>query len=150
VGGNNLSGSLPTEIGFLTTISNLYLCEWASMNNRVKIDSHPVRLSYTFLVLLVSCRMTAGNALTGPIPSEIGNLSALDDLFLGKWAFMNRVKNDSHPVRLSHTFLVLLDSSRMTDNNLLTDPMPTAEIESIPMLLFCILSKLLGKMFVVS
>jgi hypothetical protein len=94
--------------------------------------------------------MTGNNELTGPIPSEIGNLSALDYLYLSKWAFMNRVKNDSRPVRLSHTFLVLLDTSRMTDNNALTDPMPTAEIENLDTINYCQLSKLLGEMLVVS
>jgi hypothetical protein len=52
---------------------------------------------------------------------------------------------------LPHTFLVLLDASRMTDNNALTDPMPTEEIESLNGLSgnTCKLSKLLGEMFIV-
>jgi hypothetical protein len=96
--------------------------------------------------------MTARNGLTGPIPSEIGFLTKIQYLNLCKWAFffINSVKNVSHPVRLSHAFLVLLDSSRMTDNNELTDPMPKAEIESMGSNFSCDLSKLLVEMFVVS
>jgi hypothetical protein len=70
--------------------------------NRVKSDSHPVRFSHTFLVLLVSSRMIVGNALTDPIPSEVGNLSALGWLHLCEWASINRVKNDSLRAQLSH------------------------------------------------
>jgi hypothetical protein len=73
--------------------------------NRVKKDSHPVQLSHTFLVLLDSSRMTDNNGLTGPIPSEIGNLASLEILYFGEWALVNRVKKDSHPVQLPHTFL---------------------------------------------
>jgi hypothetical protein len=107
---NNLSGSLPTEIGFLTTIKSLYFCEWPSING-VKKEFHPVLLSHTFLVLLDSSRIAAGirgnngNELNGPIPTEIGNLSALEALILCEWASINRVNKDPDPVRLSHTFL---------------------------------------------
>jgi hypothetical protein len=94
--------------------------------------------------------MTDDNYLTGLIPTEIGNLSALEYLWLGEWPSINRLKNDSHPVRLSHTFLVLLDSSRMTGYNNLTGPIPTEEIESLPSLTDCYLSKLRGELFVVS
>jgi hypothetical protein len=120
----NLSGSFPTEIGFLRTIRTLNFREWPSINS-VKKEFHPVLLSHTFLVLLDSSRMTGDNALTGPIPTEIGNLSALKYLYLREWASINGVKKEFSSVRLSHTFLVLLDSSPMTDNNELTGPIPT-------------------------
>jgi hypothetical protein len=112
---NDLNGSIPTEIGNLSELEFWYMCEWAFLNC-LKNDSHPVRLSYTFLVLLDSSRMTGGNDLIGPIPSEIGNLSKLYVLSLCDWAFINRVMNDSHPVKLSHTFLVLLDSFPPNDS----------------------------------
>jgi hypothetical protein len=121
---NLLTGPIPTEIGNISALRYLILCEWASMN-RVKNDSHYVRLSHTFLVLLDSPRMIASNALPGPIPTEIGNLLVLRYLQLCEWASINGVKKEFHFVRLSHTFLVLLDSSRMTDNNELTGPIPT-------------------------
>jgi hypothetical protein len=109
-GYNALTGTIPTEIGNMSAHVNLDFCEWAFIN-RVKKDSHPVRLSYTFLLHLDdSSRMTGSNALTGTIPTEIGNMLALVDLDLGEWAFVNCVQTDSHPMRLSHTFLVLLDS----------------------------------------
>jgi hypothetical protein len=146
---NALTGPIPSEIGNASALIYLYSCEWATMNC-VKKKFHPVRLSHTILVLLDFSRMTANNDLTGPIPSEIGNLSALEYLYLCECASMNRVKKKFYPVRLSHTFLVLLDSSRTTDNNTLTDPMPHAEIASLP-LQDCILSlsKLFGEMFII-
>jgi hypothetical protein len=88
---NALTGPVPNEIGNMSALRGLYLCESAFIS-RVKKDSHPVRLSHTFLVLLEHSRMTDNNALTGSIPKKIGNISALSSLYLGEWAFMSRVK----------------------------------------------------------
>jgi hypothetical protein len=44
------------------------------------------------------------NELTGTIPTEIGNLSVVRSFYLGEWAFISRAKKDSNPVRLPHTF----------------------------------------------
>jgi hypothetical protein len=121
---NALTGLIPTEIGKISVLQDLSLGECASMN-RVKKDFHPVRLSHSFLAMLDSPRMTDQNTITGPIPTEIGNLSALIYLRLCEWAFIHGVKKDSRPIRLSHTFLALLDSSQTTDNNALTGPIPT-------------------------
>jgi hypothetical protein len=104
-GYNLLTGPIPFEIGELASLEQLMLFEWASVNG-VKKDSRPVRLSHTFLVLLDSSRMTAGNDLTGPILSEIIYLWRLVVLDLREWASIKCVNKDSHPVRLSHTFLV--------------------------------------------
>jgi hypothetical protein len=119
-----LTGPIPSEIGKLLALQKFELCEWAFIND-VKQKCHPVQSSHTFLVLLDSSQMTAINAFTGLIPTEIGNVSALRDLSLGECASTNRVKKEFHPVQLSHTFLALLYSSRMTDNNALTGPIPT-------------------------
>jgi hypothetical protein len=141
---NDLTGPIPSEIGNLAALQELWLCEWTFID-RVKNDSPPVRLSHTFLVLLDSSRLTAENELTGPIPSEIGHLEALQKLFLCEWTFIDRVKNDSPPIRLSHTFLVLLGSSRMTVRNELTGSIP----QGVGKISMCRLSKSFGEMFFV-
>jgi hypothetical protein len=104
---NALTGPIPSEIANLSELIVLYLCEWAFIKC-VKDGSHPVRLSHTFLALLDSSTMTVDNDLTGPIPSEIGNIKALYGLYLCEWTSIDGVKNGSRPVRLSHTFLVML------------------------------------------
>jgi hypothetical protein len=92
--------------------------------------------------------MTANTALFGPIPSEIGKLLKLQYLYLCEWASINGAKKEFHPVRLSHTFLVPLASSRMTDNNSLSGFIP-AELGNLE-LIACQLGKSLAAMFVAS
>jgi hypothetical protein len=122
---NALTGRIPSEIGNASALQHLFLGEWASIEH-VKKMFNPVQLSHTFPLLLHSFRMTAQNVLTGPIPSEVGKASTLQYLTMCEWASINRVTKKCLPVRMSHTFLVLLNfSSRMIDGNALTGPIPT-------------------------
>jgi hypothetical protein len=78
---NTLTGPIPSEIGNISELENLYLCEWASIN-RVEKRVFLSDFLILFLNLLDSSRMTDKNALTGLIPSEIGNLWPLQVLSL--------------------------------------------------------------------
>jgi len=71
--GNELTGSIPPEIGNLTNLTRLYL------NNNQLTGSIPPEIgnltNLTGLILF-------NNQLTGEIPSEIGNLTNLTQLYL--------------------------------------------------------------------
>ena len=63
---NSLTGSIPTEIGRLTRITQLFFF-----------------LSYLFSLFLTRIfRPLHDNSLTGPIPTEIGKLIQLKSMFL--------------------------------------------------------------------
>jgi len=73
--GNNLTGSLPAEIGYLSKLQRLYLgnnhitggipLELGNLNSLMRLDLY-------------------NNQLSGSIPAEIGNLSNLENLYLDK------------------------------------------------------------------
>jgi len=71
---NQLTGSIPSEIGNLNSLQYLYLDENQLAGS---IPSEIGNLNSLEDLLLY------GNQLTGSIPSEIGNLNSLTDLDLG-------------------------------------------------------------------
>jgi Leucine-rich repeat (LRR) protein len=73
LGGNNLGGSIPPEIGNLTNLTELYL-----YNNQItgSIPSEIGNLTNLEVLSLYN------NQITGSIPSEIGNLTNLEVLYL--------------------------------------------------------------------
>ena len=84
LGGYGLQGEIPTEVGNLTSLTQLYL------------DS---------------------NLLTGPIPTELGGLTSLTELYLD-----SNLLTDSIPSGLGN----LASLTRLyLDSNLLTGPIPT-------------------------
>jgi hypothetical protein len=70
--GNSLTGSLPTELGALTKLTNLSMCK---CNEQVEVMKRRV----SHFVLLPP----ASNSLTGSLPTELGALSELQYLILG-------------------------------------------------------------------
>jgi Leucine-rich repeat (LRR) protein len=70
---NQLTGSIPPELGNLSYLANLYL------NNNQLSGSIPPELGNTNLAYTLSL---ANNLLTGSIPPELGDLVGLDQLYL--------------------------------------------------------------------
>jgi hypothetical protein len=72
--GNNLSGNIPPELGYLSNLRNLYL-----NNNQLSGNIPPELTNLSNLRYLV----LASNQLSGNIPPELGYLSNLEYLHLG-------------------------------------------------------------------
>ena len=94
---NEFTGSLPSKIGLLTGLSSLGLCKWkylvdhlvclkfsfAAINNLSVIESNHKYLMFFFTIIAPD-----GNEFNGSLPSEIGLLTGLSNLDLGKWKYL--------------------------------------------------------------
>jgi len=94
---NQLNGTIPTEIGKLTSLTYLfvYIYQFAS-----------------FLLCLTSFffdRDLDTNQITGAIPTELGNLILLTDLFV---SFFPKSKNE-HKIQKQYTFLILTKKKKL-------------------------------------
>ena len=72
--GNNLNGTIPTELGNLTALTSLSLF-WNQLRGIIPTELDNLT-ALTELAL-------GGNQLSGTIPTELGNLTALTELVLG-------------------------------------------------------------------
>jgi hypothetical protein len=87
--GNNLSGSLPTEIGILLDLSILDFRRYSFVGNsdassiQALIYCPPFSVNHS---KFTNNTTTAGNSLSRTIPTEIGQLTKLLSLHLGKYA----------------------------------------------------------------
>jgi hypothetical protein len=79
---NDLTGSIPSEIGWMTSLSILYLSKFACFSIRSSSETTLTHMSR----LLLSCVIVllAFNGLSGSIPGEIGNLPGITALYLSK------------------------------------------------------------------
>ena len=90
---NQLTGSIPSEIGLLTSLKVIYLGKWL---NQLLCCC----LLWFFILVFSPCHFNVyhvllsntlgGNDLTGSIPSEIEFLTSLETIYIGKW--LNRIK----------------------------------------------------------
>ncbi len=104
---NQLTGSIPPELGNLSYLANLYL------HNNQLTGSIPPQLGNTSLDYTLGL---ANNQLTGSIPPQLGNLVGLDQLYL-----QNNQLTGSIPLELGNiTRLKWLDLS----SNQLTGSIP--------------------------
>jgi len=93
LGGNQLSGSIPSELGLLTNVEWIYLGKYGRRVD-LCLEEHGWNPSSTsnfvFFSLLhdalmyLSSFVLGFNNLDGTLPSELGNLSNLKQLYLGK------------------------------------------------------------------
>ena len=94
---NQLSGTIPSEIGNLTNLTSLYL------NNNQFTGSIPSAIGN--LTNLTSLYLNY-NQLTGEIPSEIGNLTNLTSLYLNNNQFTGSIPSAiGNLTNLTHLFL---------------------------------------------
>ena len=110
LGNNNLTGSIPPELGRLSTLTGLYL------NNNNLTGSIPPELGNLSSFFLERLWLYDNN-LTGSIPPALGRLSKLTDLRLH-----NNSLTGSIPPELASLHLLVLD---LGTNNL-TGSIPTA------------------------
>ena len=81
LGDNNLSGTIPAELGNLSLLGTLRLGPPIAGLYPGNNLTGPIPAELGNLTRLVFLELTANN-LTGPIPAELGNLTALGDLSL--------------------------------------------------------------------
>jgi hypothetical protein len=88
-----LSGQLPTELGLLTTLQELHICKFATASSSEFFDT--IALFGIVLQSISSTVVEDWNDLTGPIPSELGLLTGLDTLRLGKFVIVANSELDT-------------------------------------------------------
>jgi hypothetical protein len=90
--GNQLTGPIPSELGRLTILEQFYLCEFATV---FRSDLDTIILLGSASQFISSTVVVDDNALTGPIPSELGRLTSLgEQLNLCKFATVSSSELD--------------------------------------------------------
>ena len=89
LGSSQLSGTIATSIGLLTSLTELDLCKWIIKGIPSTTSStlfvFNVSISYICAIIFICNKNnTDGNDLFGPIPTEIGLLTNIIDLVLSK------------------------------------------------------------------
>ncbi|HTY63705.1 MAG TPA: hypothetical protein VMG30_15770 [Acidobacteriota bacterium] len=92
---NNLSGSVPAQLGNLTYLWGLYFT-----NNKLT-GSIPPELGY---LTNLEALYLSSNQLTGSMPPELGNLSSLQGLYLDKNQLTGSMLPSGDPAREFGTF----------------------------------------------
>jgi len=88
IGGNNLNGTIPSELFLLKNLEAISLCKYGRRVD-LCLEEHGLNLSSTsnfaFFSLLLDELISAGSNLTGSIPSELGLLTNLERIDLSKY-----------------------------------------------------------------
>ncbi|MCP5050278.1 MAG: hypothetical protein GY940_24135, partial [bacterium] len=102
---NNLTGSIPPELGNLSNLESLFL-----YNNQLNGSIPPELADLSNLVEL----HLSGNQLSGSIPTELGNLSKLISLYLSS----NRLSGNIPPElgNLSSLSFLYLNDNQLSGN----------------------------------
>jgi len=126
LGINNLSGSIPSELGLLTNLEWIWLGKYG---RRVDLcweeyGWNPFSTSnFVFFVLLHDALILDDNQLSGSIPSELGLLTNLERIILGKYGRRVDFCWEEHGWNPSSTsyfvfFSLLHDALILAENNL--------------------------------
>jgi hypothetical protein len=98
---NSLTGTIPTEIGSMTSLVSLYVCKLSSVAfhghrpcwvflERIPIIfelvgcAHNVSVRSPYLLVTLFFEISDSNSLTGTIPTEIGMMTSLVNLWISK------------------------------------------------------------------
>jgi len=85
---NDLSGTIPSELGLLTNVEVIHLCKYGRRVD-LCLEEHGWNPSSTsifaFFSLLLDALILADNNLSGAVPSELFALPNLNGIFVGKW-----------------------------------------------------------------
>ena len=86
---NELTGNIPSELGMMSSLQQLWLSKWYNYTrhdwNYIHFEKY---LSYKFdahIDSFCSDFALASNQLTGSIPSDLGTISSLLNFILSKW-----------------------------------------------------------------
>jgi hypothetical protein len=107
---NSLSGTIPTSMGALLGLNDLYLGEFLSSFPRAYgLLSLSLSPSHAFL----SCCCLDSNPLSGTVPTELGALTKLTRLELRKlWIALYRLSMNANNPVLTHARIVCFEQTR--------------------------------------
>jgi len=135
---NDLSGSIPSELGLLTNVWIFSLCKYS---RRVDLcwEEHGLNPSsisnFAFFPLLHDALILADNQLSGSIPSELGRLKNVERIHLCKYGRRVDLCLEEHGWNPSSTsnfaFFPLLHDALILGNNQLSGSIPS-ELFALP------------------
>jgi hypothetical protein len=80
-----VSGPIPSELGLIDTLEIINFCTFCS--NLIRFCQSTIFLRMTMLILFACLYTAFCGMMSGPLPSELGNIADLEELLLGKWRF---------------------------------------------------------------
>jgi len=132
LGDNQLSGSIPSELGLLKNVEWIYLGKYG---RRVALcledhDLNPSSTSnFAFFPLLHDALILDENQLSGSIPSELGLMTNVERIYLGKYGCRVALCLKDHDLNPSSTsnfaFFPLLHDALILGENQLSGPVPS-------------------------